>query len=432
MIMKDARFLIVVFVTAIAQQVPSISFSQNQAHINLKKLIILDSNPIRFDSLVSTISKQAKVQFSFNTGKITPEKKFVMKQGEQTLKEVLVQIKRMTGIYYKIVGSHIILLDKRPETRPSVQSKTTSQPSINSSRARVNQMPGKLVVKKAVSNHPGSSNTNKPVEPAPQIDNLVAGSTITSTDYLPVAAETKDTITGLIAQIKTVKENSNQGINSRIDSVQQSPPGTINTSELIEIGKTATLGNSYSGVKTNKQSRNNKLSTSSKANGLQLFAGIELSRTTNIKDEENDNLMGGGVNLKVEKGITKKISATASFGILHFSGLYTSVFNPFRSNGKNTIKNFTLSPLLAGIRYRLVGVMYLSTEAGITFRNKANDRLLLVLAPSAGVLLPVKENKKIDLGLKFSHTVARPSFLGDPILQTGGYSFLSFRCAYGF
>ena len=63
--MKDARFLIVVFVTAIAQQVPSISFSQNQAHINLKKLIILDSNPIRFDSLVSTISKQAKVQFSF-------------------------------------------------------------------------------------------------------------------------------------------------------------------------------------------------------------------------------------------------------------------------------------------------------------------------------------------------------------------------------
>lgn len=430
--MMAVKLLFFVLLTGFALQVPSKSSAQNQASINLKKLIRLESKPIRFDSLVSTISKQAKVQFSFNTGKITPEKTFVMKPGEQTLEDVLVQIKSKTGIYYKIVGSHIILLDKRPEAGPVAQSKTPSNPAITRPKAPAKKTPAEQAAKKEASNPAGGSNNTKPVEPSPIIDIEVSGSTVPAADYLPVDPEKKDTVTGKPVPINPVKGNVNPGNVPHTDSLKPGPPGTRDSSKITDEGKPATNNISPSGVNPGSQGKKNKINNPTEDKDLRLFGGSEISRSTDIKDEVNANLMGWGVNIKIEKRITRNFSATASFGIIHFSGRYISLFNPFRSNGEDTIKNFTLTPLLGGIRYRLGAVVYLSAEAGLTFKNKANDRLLVILAPSAGVLLPVKGNKKVDLGLKFSHTVARPSLLGDPIPESGGYSFLSFRLAYGF
>ncbi|HEY0676896.1 MAG TPA: hypothetical protein VGD17_01375, partial [Chitinophagaceae bacterium] len=205
-----------------------------------------------------------------------------------------------------------------------------------------------------------------------------------------------------------------------------------NKTRLTDTARRILAKNHPASISTEKENSKIKQQTLTEGKSFRFFAGGGLVRTAGIRDDINTNLMGWEANVKAEKRITQNLSATVSFGVAHFTGRYKSKFNRFRSTGDSTIQNFTLTPLLAGFRYKLGSIMYLSAEAGITFKNKANDRIRPILSPSAGILLPTKGDRKIDIGIRFSHLMVSPSLLGDPVLQTGGYSFLSLRLAYGF
>ncbi|HEY0669219.1 MAG TPA: STN domain-containing protein, partial [Sphingobacteriaceae bacterium] len=278
------------------------------------------------------------MQFSFNTGKITPDRMFTLKPGEQSLEDVLIQVKSKTGIYYKTIGSHIVLLDKLPETELNKPGTTTSTSRPVTKKPSVKRPAGKITEKKAIpypaggtDQHPSDDGTFTADE-----NDDISESTKKADDYLYDGADKMEAIT---------------------DS---------NKTRLTDTARRILAKNHPASISIEKENRKIEKQTLTEDKSFRFFAGGGLVRTAGIRDEINTNLMGWEDNVKAEKRITQNLSATVSFGVAHFTGRYKSKFNRFRSTGDSTIQNFTLTPLLAGFRYRLGSIMYLSAEAGIT------------------------------------------------------------------
>ena len=141
----------------------------------------------------------------------------------------------------------------------------------------------------------------------------------------------------------------------------------------------------------------------------------------------------------MENQFSRIFSWTAGLNFDHFTGRYTYTrFSSFPgdtmtgSPKDTTIENFSIAPLLLGLKYYFKGKFYLSTEIGLALKASHATRTKLALAPSLGVLLPSGTRNNIDLSIKFTHIVTGfgiPEING---LQKGGYGFLSLRAAYGF
>ncbi|OQP64851.1 hypothetical protein A3860_19035 [Niastella vici] len=88
-----------------------------QTAVNLHKMILVPANAIQLDSLLNLINKQAGVKFSINTRKFPAGKYIRIKANKQTIGGLLQEIKANTGVYYAILGDHIILLDNPPPAK---------------------------------------------------------------------------------------------------------------------------------------------------------------------------------------------------------------------------------------------------------------------------------------------------------------------------
>src|SRR5690348_8843553 len=88
-----------------------------QTAINLRKTILVPANAIQLDSLLNLIKKQAGAKFSINTRKFPAGKYIRIKAHKQTIGSLLQEIKSNTGVYYAILGDHIILLDNPPPAK---------------------------------------------------------------------------------------------------------------------------------------------------------------------------------------------------------------------------------------------------------------------------------------------------------------------------
>lgn len=93
-----------------------------QGSINLKKIVVVPANSIQLDSLLHLIKRQTGVKFSINTRKISPTKRIRIKNPKQPIAGVLQEIKQNTGVYYAVLGDHIILLDNPPPAKQKEKS----------------------------------------------------------------------------------------------------------------------------------------------------------------------------------------------------------------------------------------------------------------------------------------------------------------------
>ncbi|MBS0031883.1 hypothetical protein ACTJJ0_31480 [Chitinophaga sp. 22321] len=111
--------------------------SAQQNRVNLQQKIKLPAVPIRFDSLLSMVSRQTGARFSLNTSKYPPSRIIPISKGVMPVAQLLNTINERTGIYYTVLGGHIIFVDQPP--RPNnVKTKV---------RATVKKQPVELVPK---------------------------------------------------------------------------------------------------------------------------------------------------------------------------------------------------------------------------------------------------------------------------------------------
>lgn len=88
--------------------------SAQQNRINLRQKIILPAKQIRLDSLLSIVSHQTGARFSLNTSKFPPSRIIHVPKGPMPVAQLLTVIKEDTGIFYTVLGGHIIFIDNPP------------------------------------------------------------------------------------------------------------------------------------------------------------------------------------------------------------------------------------------------------------------------------------------------------------------------------
>lgn len=97
-----------------------------QKKVNLQKQVVLPGTALRFDSLLGIVSRQTGARFSVNTRKFPPGRIIRVGSGAMSMAKLLVEIRQYTGIYYTILGDHIIFIDNPPpDVKPVLPRPTT-------------------------------------------------------------------------------------------------------------------------------------------------------------------------------------------------------------------------------------------------------------------------------------------------------------------
>jgi hypothetical protein len=111
-----------------------------------------------------------------------------------------------------------------------------------------------------------------------------------------------------------------------------------------------------------------------------------------------------------------------------FHNFYGTVIDHFN---KDTIKGFSILPLMAGLKFYTNEKFYLGAQAGVSVGLKHAGNCPAIAAIT-GMLVPLKNGNKVDIGLKFTGIKRQTSFPENTFLKRGGYSFLSGRIGYFF
>ncbi|TWF42362.1 hypothetical protein FHW36_102117 [Chitinophaga polysaccharea] len=85
-----------------------------QRKVNLQEQVMLPGTALRFDSLLGIVSRQTGARFSLNTRKFPPGRIVRLGSGARSMAKLLAEIRQYTGIYYTILGEHIIFIDNPP------------------------------------------------------------------------------------------------------------------------------------------------------------------------------------------------------------------------------------------------------------------------------------------------------------------------------
>lgn len=155
-----------IFIWLVIGLMATVIKGNGQATVNLQKTVVIPANTMQLDSLLHLINRQAGIKFSINTRKIPPSRSIPLKKQKQTIAGVLQQIKQATGVYYAVLGDHIILLDnppkravpqnKKPTVKKAVVKKNNPPPSKSQPSALVRVQPPVITV-----DHPINSDTIK-------------------------------------------------------------------------------------------------------------------------------------------------------------------------------------------------------------------------------------------------------------------------------
>jgi hypothetical protein len=281
--------------------VPFYASAQNISAVNMKTRVKIAGKFIRFDSLIEKISKQTAVKFSFNTNKVAPGKVIELKPGEQTLEEILLQIKTRTGIYYKIIGSHIILLDKPPAKNIVQQSGYNSNSTVIRSKTVLQKDSLKRLVKNGSGKSPVASISKKPVVAENNLEEASSTNGTTVSDYFPSAETKKDTIAGVAARDLSEESKNYIQKNSGNDSAGRSVVAndTSKSKQVVKNdGKTKKPPNLLDNNKKGPFYNETKLRSLTKLDlGLQGFGFTVEPRLGNKITMDLSLGAGGGYNL---------------------------------------------------------------------------------------------------------------------------------------
>lgn len=122
--------------------------SAQQSRINGQQKVVLPATHIRFDSLLSIVSRQTGAKFSLNTSKFPPSRLIHVPKGPMPLTQLLAAIRDDTGIYYTALGGHIIFIDNPPRKSQPLPAKK----SVSSKETKEKSTSEKLLLKKLSAN----------------------------------------------------------------------------------------------------------------------------------------------------------------------------------------------------------------------------------------------------------------------------------------
>lgn len=128
--------------------------------------------------------------------------------------------------------------------------------------------------------------------------------------------------------------------------------------------------------------------------------------------------MGAGLGATGEFAINKKWATLFSLDFHNFYGKVIDHFN------QDTIKGFSILPIMAGFKYYSKEKFYLGAQGGVVVGLKHSGNCP-GLSLSTGMLVPLKNGNKVDLGLKFTAALSQTSIPENNFLDRGGYNFLS-------
>ncbi|MGO4293351.1 hypothetical protein [Chitinophaga sp. RAB17] len=95
----------------------------------------MPAKQIRLDSLLSIVSRQTGARFSLNTSKFPPSRIIHVPKGPMPVAQLLTAIKEDTGIFYTVLGGHIIFIDNPPRKSnpPSVKKQSAKKEPVRKS-----------------------------------------------------------------------------------------------------------------------------------------------------------------------------------------------------------------------------------------------------------------------------------------------------------
>lgn len=165
--------------------------SAQQSRINVQQKIVLPATIIRFDSLLSIVSRQTGTKFSLNTSKFPPSRLIHLPKGPMPVAQLLAAIREDTGIYYTVLGDHIIFIDNPPrKPRPQPAKKSTAAKGTKEKTSGE-----KLLLKKLSANKvtvPAAVQVLRDLQPIPTIyfvrDTLLISATVIHADSGNIAA----------------------------------------------------------------------------------------------------------------------------------------------------------------------------------------------------------------------------------------------------
>lgn len=114
--------LIVLLLSGVLQ-----SYSQSAA-VNLQKNITIPAGEMPLDKLLKAVGQQTGTRFSLNTRKFSPSRLIRIRQKIQPLGTLLEDIRKQTGISYRLLGGHVIFVDA-PAVKQVAATTTTAPPA---------------------------------------------------------------------------------------------------------------------------------------------------------------------------------------------------------------------------------------------------------------------------------------------------------------
>jgi hypothetical protein len=148
--------------------------------------------------------------------------------------------------------------------------------------------------------------------------------------------------------------------------------------------------------------------------------GPELSLPT--YKEFPSNGIGGSLSIQFKS--KRRTSATIDVGYNYFSGDVVNYWFP------DTIRGFGLAPVLAGAKFSATNKFYAAVRGGLTFGY--NGFIGLTFSPAVGIMLPNKQNPRIDLGARWMGVLGVPTYPEKTFIEKGNYSYLNLRAAIVF
>lgn len=426
--MKAVNFIYRSFLFLILTGWISLAFAQKATEVNMKTMVFIEKRETRFDVLLNSVSRQSGVVFSFSTKKIAADKMLNLTPGKQTLETLLIQLRNNTGLDYRIVGTHIIFLDKRAamasrETRVVTRERYNPK-AVRTSVKTVQSNKTKHAAAKAQptnSKHDNGSSVKNPREVVVR-EQINTSSSIPKNDTL---------ISKMVIPVDSMRINSTSRLAS--DKIDSSYSLRIDTSRINPVPSNTAERSFGSSIRTSKGKAERVESK------VVWFLGAQISRITGFENHnETFKATGFGGKIKMENPFSKKFSWTAGLSFVNFTGKYT--YTRFSntpgdtttgSPKDTTINNFAIAPLLVGLKYYFTNTFYLSAEMGLALKGSSATRTKLALAPSLGVLLPTGSYNSIDLSLSFTHIVTGFGTPESNGLENGGYGFVSLRAEYG-
>ena len=134
------------------------------------------------------------------------------------------------------------------------------------------------------------------------------------------------------------------------------------------------------------------------------------------------NGIGGSASIQFRS--KRKISATIDVGYNYFRGHVINYWFP------DTIRGFSLVPVLGGVKLSATKKFYAAVRGGLTFSY--NGFIGLTFSPAVGVTLPNNKNPRIDLGARWMGIMGVPTYPEKTFIEKGNYSYLNLRAAIVF